>query len=193
VALGAGLLDGEKSLLHAHLALAVAGGAGLGLGAGLRPRAVAGRACIHGGNADLGLGAVRRRLQRDLEVVAQIGAAVDVRAAAARLAEDVAEDVAEGIGKVREPGAVGAGCRRRIDARMAVTVVGGALVGIGEHLVGFLRFLEFVLCAFALVLRIAVRMVLHREFAVRFLDRVVFRVAIDAQNLVVVSFGHMRL
>jgi hypothetical protein len=87
---------------------------------------------------------------------------------------------------------MGARCRRRVDAGVAVTVIGGALVGIGEHLVGFLRLLEFLLRAFALVLRIAVRMVFHRELAVSFLDRVVFGVAIDAQNLVIVSLGHLR-
>src|SRR5262249_53667534 len=90
VALGAGLLDRETPLLHAHLALALAGGAGGGLGAGLGAAALAGAAFLEGGHADAGLGAARRVFQRDLEVVAQVGAAVDAGALAAA-AEDVAE------------------------------------------------------------------------------------------------------
>jgi len=74
---------------------------------------------------------------------------------------------------------------------MAVAVVGGALVGVGKYLVGFLCLLEFLLRAFALVLRIAVRMVFHCELAIGFLDRVVVRVAIDTQCFVVVALCHI--
>ena len=104
-------------------------------------------------DADLGLGAARRLLQRDLEVVAQVGAAVDAVAARRRAAaEDLAEDVAEGVGEAAEalgpaPRARRAEARRRIDAGMAELVVGGALLGVGEDLVGFLRLLEFLLGA----------------------------------------------
>jgi hypothetical protein len=73
---------------------------------------------------------------------------------------------------------------------MAVTVVGGALVGIGEYFVGLLCFLELVFRAFAFVFRIAVRMKFHRQLAIGLLDRVVIRVAIDAQGFVVVAFSH---
>ena len=48
-----------------------------GLVPGLAPAAVAGLARLRGRDADLGLGAARGLLERDLEVVAQIRAAVD--------------------------------------------------------------------------------------------------------------------
>src|SRR5690606_23054956 len=98
VALGAGLLDREEALLHAHLAMTVTGRAGLDLGALLGAAAVAGCAFLHGRDADLGLGAACGFLERDLEVVAQVGAAVDIAASAATAgatAEDVAEDRSE--------------------------------------------------------------------------------------------------
>src|SRR5204862_6242986 len=72
VAGGTGLLDGEETLRQAHGALAVAGLAGLGLRARLGARALAGLARLHRRDADLGLGAARGLLERDLEGVAQI-------------------------------------------------------------------------------------------------------------------------
>ena len=102
--LRARLLDREESLLHAHLAVAAARRAADGLRAGLGAGAVARLALLQRRNADLGFGAARGFLERDLEVVAQIGAAIDVRAAAAA-AEDVAEDVAERVGEAAETGA----------------------------------------------------------------------------------------
>src|SRR2546421_6277776 len=103
VTLRTGLLDGKKALRHAHLALTMAGGAGLGLRPRLGARAVTGRALLQRGDADLGFGAARRLFQRQLEVVAQIGAPIHAIAAApstarARIAENLAEDVAERIG-----------------------------------------------------------------------------------------------
>ena len=102
---------------------------------------MAGFAFVHAGNADLGLDAVRRLLERDLQVVAQVRAAIDGRAPAAPAAEDVAENVAE---DVAESGRT-ARAALRVDAGMAELVVGGALVGVVEHLVGFLGLLELLL------------------------------------------------
>src|SRR5512139_3076621 len=97
VAARAGLRHRERPLRHAHLARAAAGGAGLRVRAGLGAGAVAGVALGERRDADLGLEAVRHLLERDLHVVAQVGAAEHVRAAAARTAEDLAEDVAEDV------------------------------------------------------------------------------------------------
>jgi len=81
----------------------VAGGALLGLRAGFRAAAVAGRALLERRDADLGLGAARDLLERELEVVAKVGAAIDAAAAPAALrAEDLAEDVAERVGEAAE-------------------------------------------------------------------------------------------
>jgi hypothetical protein len=76
-------------------------------------------------------GAARGLFERDLEVVAQVGAAIDVGAAAAATTaatEDVAEDVAEGIGEAAEAPAPPAAAHVRVDAGVAVLVVGGALL-----------------------------------------------------------------
>ena len=127
--------------------MAAAGGAGGRLGAGLGAAAVTGVAFFHGGDADLGFGAACGVFQRDFQVVAQVGAAIDAVAAAAApaAAEDVAEDVAEGIGKTASPPAAAAHAGLLVDAGMAVLVVGGALVRVGQDLVGFLGFLEVLL------------------------------------------------
>jgi hypothetical protein len=79
--------------------------------------------------------------------------------------------------------------RRGIDACVPELVVGRALFRVGENLVGLLRLLEFVLGG-AFVIRIAVRMVLHRELAIGLLDLVVGSVPIEAEHCVVVAFGH---
>src|SRR5207237_5721447 len=71
VARRARLLDREEALGEAHRARAVAGLARLRRRARFRARALAGLARLHRRNADLGLGAARRLLERDLEVVAQ--------------------------------------------------------------------------------------------------------------------------
>ena len=69
---------------------------------------------------------------------------VVVALAAAGAAEDVAEDVAESLREAAEalgPGAAAA-AHVGIDTGVAVLVVGGPLLRIGEHLVGFLGLLE---------------------------------------------------
>jgi len=131
---------------------------------------------------------VRRLLERDLEVVAQVGAAIHARARAP-LPEDVAEDLAERVGEVREARAAAA-CHAglRIHAGMAEPVVRGALLFVGEDLVGLLRLLEVLLGL--RVVGVAVRMPLHRELPIGLLDGLLVRVAIDPEHLVVVALGH---
>src|SRR5690606_27474981 len=96
----------------------------------------------HARNADLGLEAVRRLLERDLEVVAQVGAAKDggAPAAAGARAEDLAEDVAEDVAEAAHAGP--AGPRMGIDAGVAELVVGGTLARVRQDLVRLLRLLE---------------------------------------------------
>ena len=71
---------------------------------------------------------------------------------------------------------------------MAVAVVRCAFAVVLEDLVGLGRFLETLLGAF--VARIAVRVMLHRQLAIRFLDRVDAGVVADPQNLVIVALRH---
>src|SRR6185295_2031792 len=136
----AGLRDGKRALRNAHLAGAAAGGAGLRLCAGLGAGAAAGDAFGERRDADLGLEAVRRLLEVDLEVVAQVRAAEHGGTAAARAAENLAENVAEDVAEAGAASRTSGG--GRVDPRMAVLVVGRALLRVGEDLVGFFRLLE---------------------------------------------------
>src|SRR5581483_7035084 len=75
-ALRTGAGDGEEPLLEADLPLAAALRADGGRAPGLGSRSVAGLAGLLPRDLHRGFGAVRRLLERDLEVVAQIGAAL---------------------------------------------------------------------------------------------------------------------
>ena len=82
-------------------------------------------------------------LERDLEVVAEVGAALaaaERRPPPPEVAEELVEDVGEG-------GEAGAAPRRRrsrrlLEGLMAEAVVGGALLRVLQDLVGFVDFLE---------------------------------------------------
>ena len=104
-ALAAGLRDGEEALLVADLpapaALRAHGGGGPGRGA----RALARLARLLPRDLDAGLHPLGRFVERDLEVVAQIGAALRPAAPSAA-AEEIAEaeDVAQAAEDVAEVG-----------------------------------------------------------------------------------------
>ena len=133
-------------------ARAAAGAAGLGEVPAWR-RALAGVAVFPAGHADLGVETGRGLLQRDFQRVFQIGAAVDLRAAAATAAaEDLAEDVAERIGEAAAHAAAharGIG----IDAGVAIAVVGGALLLVAQDFISLFGFLEFLFGFLAVGLR----------------------------------------
>ena len=76
----------------------------------------------------------------------------------------------------------------RVDAGVAELVVRRALLRVGKDLVGLLRLLE-VLLGFRIG-RIAVRMPFHGEPAVGFLEILFGRVAVDAEDFVVVALRH---
>src|SRR6266568_9206913 len=188
VAFRARLLDGEKPLLHAHLAVPFTGRAGSRLGPGFRPRPLPSLAILVGRDANAGFSAVRCLLQRDLEVVTQVGSAVHRGAARARLVEDIAENIAERVGEARKARPSAGHARARIDTCVAVAVIGGPLAGVGQDLVGLFGLLEQL---FGLrVVRIAIRMMLHREAPIRFLDDLLVGVAVDAQHFVVIPLRH---
>ncbi len=114
----------------------------------------------------------RRLLERDLEVVAQVGAALRSAApppAAEHVAEaeDVAEP-AEDVLEAGEDGGIEAARGRAAETGVTEAVVHVALVGVGEDRVGLGRFLELLFGC--LVAGIAIGMVLQRQLAVRALD-----------------------
>jgi hypothetical protein len=191
-ALAAGARHREEPLLIAQLsaALALRAGGRLRVLGGARP--VAGLARLLAGNLHRGLGALGGFDEGNLEVVAQIGAALRAAAPAAA-AEDVAEaeHVAQAAEDVLEAGedvgidAAGGGAAQ---AGVAEAVVHVALVGVGEHRVGLRALLEPLFRD--LVPGIPVRVVLQRELAVGALDLLVRRGTLDGQYLVVVAFAH---
>src|SRR5208282_2013859 len=100
-----------------------------------------------------------------------------------------AEKIAENILEVREDRLVEIGLEAAIaEARVAVTVVDLALLRIGENAVGLRRAAK-ILLGFVLVFRIAVRVMLQREFAIGGLDLIARSIALDAENFVVVQLG----
>ena len=129
--------------------------------------------------------------QRDLEIVAQIAAAVlPPRAPAAHeFAEQIVEHIGEGRREI-EAEAVGAAAAAVLERGMAVTIVSGALLIVLQDLIGFRDFLEADFGAVIAV--IAVGMMFLGKLAVGGLDlfdRGAFR---TAQNFVVIALAHDR-
>ena len=77
---------------------------------------------------------------------------------------------------------------RGIERRMAVLIVGGALLRIAQGFVGLAEFLEFFLGG--LVARIFVRVKFHGQLAVSLLDFLVAGVAVNAQHFIIIALGH---
>ncbi len=115
-------------------------------------------------------------------------------AAAAAGPEDVTE--AERVPQAgKDIGEVGEDCRiearpspRAADAGMAESVVEAALLVVGQHGIGLGRFLEelFRLC----VAGVPIRMVLQREFPIGALDLAFAGLALDAEDLVIITLAH---
>src|SRR6266542_147147 len=189
----AGALDGEEALLGPQTAAAMAGRALLRLGAGLGATALAGLAGDRRRHAHRGFGAAIGLLKRDLEIEAQILAAHVGASAAAALAagtEHLLEDVAEYRAEIEALGAAAerstgpAGAHAAFEGGWPIAVVGGALLGILQDVVGVVDVLEPLLGV--LVIPIAVRMMLHGELSERLLEVVGARRPVDSEQLVIV-------
>ena len=165
LAAGAGLLEREKTLLHAQLPAAVAPRAGDRLGARFGAAAlalVAGDQCRH---ADRRLLAAERLLERDLKVIAQVVATARptlATPAAHDLAKHLLEDVGKAAGAEAETTRTGAAAL--FEGGMTKAVIGGALLIVFEDVVSFVDILEFLLGA--LVPGITIGVVLHCELAI---------------------------
>jgi hypothetical protein len=97
------------------------------------------------------------------------------------------EDVGECGAKVRAE-AVRACAIALLESGMAEAVIRRALVAVLQDVIGLADFLELVFGG--LVARIAVRMPLHRELAIRRLDLGIGRGARDAECFIVAGLGH---
>ena len=158
---------------NADLPRASASVAGLRSAALRSATAIANLALREFGDVDFDRVAEDRLIELQLQLITQIRATKHLRAAsaasAARGAKDVAEHVAEDVAEcIAGRTAASAAARRGLDAGMTVLVIDGALLRIGEDFAGLLGLFEQLLRI--LVVRIAVRMVLHGEAAIRLLD-----------------------
>ena len=165
------LLDTEKTLLHPDLSLSVTGRTRRRRRTGFRARTMTSLTIIPGRYTNR-LGTPSGRfLQRDIHIVAKIGPPIHLRAAAS-LTASAAEDITENIAKrrIREIRStrMSPHIHIGIDTGMAETVIRFPFMFIGENLVSFLDFLELFFSGFTI--RIAIRMILHRQLAVGFLD-----------------------
>jgi hypothetical protein len=144
--------------------------------------------------------AERRFLERDLHVVAQIGAALpplainlrattkerleNSRTAAHSAAASTSEDFAENIEGIVETSTRGtSGALRK--GGMAIAIVSRALVRIHEHVVRFAELLEALFRA--RIARVLIGVEFDGELPVRTLDLLFRRLAGDGEDLVVVA------
>ncbi len=154
-----------------------------------RARSAAFGAFLHGLEIDLGRGAEDRLLEVEGEFIAQVGAAIDgVPAGPASAAEDVAEHVAEHVAECVGRAESLARAARGVEPRGAVLIVRRPLLGVGQDLVGFLRFLEALFGL--LVVGIAVRVIFHRQAPVCLGDGILGGVSGHAQHLVEIALRH---
>ena len=144
----AGTADGEKALLVEDLAAAVAGGAGGGAAAGFGTGGVAALARLGAGHLNFGGEAEHSFFEGDLEIVADVFAALGAGAAPAAASEQIAEteEIAQNIAEIGE----GVGVELRatggaLQAGVAKAVVGRPLLRIAQHAVGFRGLLEALL------------------------------------------------
>src|SRR5262249_54078902 len=140
LAAGAGALEREEALGVADSARAAAMRTGLRPGAGLGARARASLARDRRGQPHLGGLAGECLVERDLHVVAQVGAALGSRAAtaAATHAENALEQVGESGAEI---GPEAGPAHALLEGGMAEAVIGGALVRVLQDLVGLVDLL----------------------------------------------------
>lgn len=192
-----GLLHLQEAAIDVDRTAAAAMRARLFGGAGLAAGSVAALALFPNRHTNVGLGAVHSLLKRNLKRIADIIAAKNLRTAARALAAAAAEDFRKNVAKIRksallaetaEAAEAACACRARINARLAVAVISRTFLGIREHGIGFAHLLELFLSG--LVAVVAVRVVLHRQTAIRLFDFVFRGTAGYSEYLVIVLISH---
>ncbi len=185
----------KKRLLINHFALAAANGASSESVFGLGALAGAAAALFQARNLNVDRDATHGVFEIDLQVVADIVAALRARAALLTSAAGASEDVAESENVTEDVGQVGE-ARRRIEtvagrcghAFMAEAIVGGALLGVAQDAVSLGGFLEFLFRV--VVAGIAIGMIFQRQLAVGGLEYSLLAIASDAENFVIIALGY---
>ena len=168
VACRAGALDREEALLCSDLSGTTASAAGRGFLVRIgRSATRASLARYAGRHAERGFGAGEGFLQGDFHRLLDVVALARAPSVAGHLAEHLFEDIAQPAAGVEiEPGRLPAAAL--FERGMAEPVVGGALLIVLQNVVCLTEVLEFRLGLF--VPRIAIRVILHGELAVRLLQ-----------------------
>lgn len=165
----AGLLHREEALLHAHLADAAASRARRWRGAFLGTRTVARLAVDQCRNTDIHRRAAHRFFQIQLEGVAQVTATLSAATGTAATAtEEITEDITKDVREILAAKTGATATHARVDAGMAVLVVRRTLARVGQHFIGLVGLFEHFFRRF--VIGITVRVVLHRQTTVSFLQ-----------------------
>ena len=160
------MLNLKKTLLHADLTRTTTAPAGNRAGTGFGTAAITGVAVLQSWNANFLGRAAHRFFKGNLHGVAQIRATLGTLLATAPAAEYIPKDVAENI--TETTAALEAASHLRVNARMTKLIISRPLLFIHQDVVGFG-------CLFKLgirvgVIRITIRVVLHRDTPICLLD-----------------------
>src|SRR5262249_21068973 len=174
-------------LLHAQTAPALASRAGNRLRACFGTTTLALLASDQCRHADRRLFAAERLLERHLEIITQVAAAILPSPTAHDLAEHLVEDVGKATGGEAETTWVSA---TLLKGGMAEAIIGGTLLIVFKDVVSFVEVLEFLLGV--LVAGIAIGVMLHCELAISSLEFVGAARLGDPECFVKVLFRHDR-
>lgn len=186
-----------RALADTHLACAVTVGAGFGRGSRRRAGTVTVLTVF-----DLLIGnGFRTALCRFFKGNSHIGLHIASPARSVGIgpagasAEAAPKEAIENIREIKTAleGARASGSAAEIGvyARMAELVVSGALVTVGQHLIGLVGLLEFDLCL--LIPRVQIRVIFFCEGSVRFLDLILRGAFLDSQHLIIIPFFRQAL
>src|SRR6185437_2041908 len=140
---------------------------------------------FHCRNTDFGFSSARGLFKRNLQVIAQVRTAINIGMPTTGT-KYISKYIAERISK---PLCAACTAYVGIYAGMAMLIICRALPWISQYFVGFLGFLEMLFRLW--IIRIAVRMMLHRQLTIGFLDFVLAGVAVNAQHFIIVAFAHI--
>ena len=186
----AGLLNREKTLLHADLADATASGTRNRFTAFFRAAAVTlvtRDLCRH---FDCYRTATDRFFKLETEFIAQVSTTKNLASSTSTTTKNIAEHIAENIAKTlgTEPATRLTGTQTFVPE----AVIRCTIVLVTQYFVRFLGFLEACLGS-SIVILVAIRVMLHGQAPIRLLDFGRSCALVDAQDLVVIAFCHGRL
>ena len=185
----AGSLDREEALLRPHPAAATACAAGLRVASVGRAAALAAVAADRHIHGHVTLHAGKRLFQRHIQIITKIVSGA-VGLAAPRPAREFGEHLVENVGKAAAAKAAKTTRARTgiLEGGMAHPVIGGAFLGVFQDFIGFGGLAKPL--GGRLVIRIAVRMILHRKLAIGRFQVLLVGVPRDAKDFVVITLAH---